>query len=138
VKTERLALHGETFGTITRMPDNTAAGFGPSYSSDPKGPGFVCYVLDSHWPQFFLIRAADLDEAYEHALICLCPIDDDLEQELADRAPTTQYHDDPTDHEDFYNLAEDLCYQADATHCADGRVRTSHALRILELDPRSR
>ena len=123
MKTTALAIHGEYFGDLHRMPNNTEAGFGPAYVSDRDGPGWVCSVVDSHWPQHFYIRCASFEEVVEHAEICLFPIDEELEQEAAQLG-------------EDWSATTDLIYENDATVCADGRVRVCWALHVQEVRPR--
>jgi len=112
----RVALHGESTGIVSRLGDNTEAGYGRSYVSDPKGPAWLVYLADSHWPNFYWFRCPTVEEALEHAEIVLCPVDDETEA-LAAADP---------DNADRY------AYEADGSLCADGRIRTTWALRVNE------
>jgi len=122
MKTTALAIHGEYFGDLHRMPNNTEAGYGPAYVSDRGESGWVCSVVDSHWPQHFYIRCSE-EELFEHAEVCLFPVDEELEQEAGQLGG---------DWEDV----EQLLYENDATLCADGRVRVCWALHVQEVRPR--
>lgn len=109
------ALHGESTGIVRRLPDDDERGYGPSYVSDKKH-AFVVFLVDSHWPQFYLIRASDMEEALEHAEIVLCPIDEEAEARCANG-------------EDF----ETVAWEHDVSITADGRIRTTWALRFHTL-----
>lgn len=65
----RTTIPNTNYRTNVRpLPDNNYSGYGPSYSSDSKGPYFLCYVANCFAPAVYAIRTASLEEAYEHAL----------------------------------------------------------------------
>ena len=124
MRTSTLALHGESSGIVSRMPNNHEAGYGPAYVSDRGGPGWVFYVADCHWPSFYFIRCATFEEAYEHAEVVLCDIADEAEAEIAKLSPA-----------EFMNggKVESIISSWDASQAADGRVRTTWALQGFEV-----
>ena len=127
MKTRLTALHGEDRGIIRRMPDDHEAGYGPSYVHDRGEGGWVFYVSDCHWPNFYFIRCASLEEAIEHAEVCLCDIDEEVEQAIANLSA-----DDIADGDRATELVED----ADASWGPDGRVRTTWALLYIQIHSR--
>ena len=60
------------WGNVKRLPDNTEAGYGPSYVSDRDGPLWVTYIVDCFDPPIYAFKCASLEEAYEHAEVVLC------------------------------------------------------------------
>ena len=120
MKTKRLAIHGETYGTITMMPDNEEAGYGPSYSTG-KDHGYICAVVDSHWPSYYLIRCDSWEEAYEHAEVCLCPVEEELEAEAAKMG-------------DDWDAIQELIDSNDCTYAQDGHIHNASMLRIIPVN----
>ena len=122
MRVNSLALHGESSGILSLMPDNTDAGYGPGYVSE-RGQGWVFYVADSHWPNFYWLNCASLEEAYEHASIVLCDVEEDVEAKCAALG-------------DDYDAIDKVIYDHDCTVTADGRVRSTWALHAIDVNHR--
>jgi len=110
----------QQFGDIRKMRNDEGAGFGPSYISDPKGPGFLFWVEDCFQPTVWFVRAESFEEAHEHAEAVLCEIDHEVEAEASRLG-------------NDWDAIEDLSYRNGCTYAADGRIRYSETLRGVEL-----
>ncbi len=113
--TTRTALHGESLGHVRRLPNDDEHGFGRDYVTD-KSEAFIVFLADCAWPSFYFIRAADMAEAYEHAEVVLCDVDEEAESRIVNGEPI-----------------EDVTYERDASITGDGRIRTTWALQVKRL-----
>mgnify|MGYP006079752373 FL=1 len=120
-------MHTKRFGVVTAMPNNTDAGYGPDYSSDPKGPGFVAWLSSGHSPPIYFIRCEDVQEAWDHAVAVLCEIDQettDYANDLFSRGESGA---------DAWELIDVAAYAAGSSACDDGTIRYTETLVIVEL-----
>lgn len=126
-------MQTQSFGNVTKMKDNEQAGFGPSYSLNPKGAGYLAYLEDCHQPDVYLIRCTGFEEAFTHAEMCLCEVDEGLTSYVAQ-----QYRElDSPDHSDsanaMFNRIDDQINRSGSSICADGSIRYTESLRLVEL-----
>lgn len=128
-------MRTKRYGIVEPMPNNITAGYGPNYSSDPKGSGFLVWLEDCYSPSVYLIRCADIQEAEEHATIVLCEVD----QEVTDYAAQQYRELDSPDWSDsasaMFNRIDAAAYAAGSRSCEDGTIRYTETLKIVELKP---
>ena len=122
-------MHTKRYGIIEPMPNNIESGYGPNYSSDPKGSGFLVWLEDCYSPAVYLIRCADIQEAWDHAIAVLCEID----QETTDYASDLFSSGESSD--DVWQLVDVAAYAAGSSNCDDGTIRYTETLKIVELEP---
>ncbi len=122
-------MRTKRYGIVEPMPNNITAGYGPNYSSDPKGSGFLVWLEDCYSPSVYLIRCADIQEAEEHATIVLCEVD----QEVTDYASNLFGSGESGD--DIWELVDAAAYAAGLRSCEDGTIRYTETLKIVELKP---
>ena len=111
------------YGNVTRLPDNTEAGYGPSYVSD-RGRGWLVYLADCFDPPVYFLNCDSLEEAYEHALIVLSKNlleDDDFLGEW-DKIE-----------KDDWDAQEKLIYSWGATSAEDGTIRYCETIQMIEV-----
>jgi len=109
-------MRTQRYGNVKPLEDNDDAGFGPSYSSDPKGPMFVGWLDESFFPAVYALRTERIEEAWDHFTMVLCP-----------EATTDDYS--PAE------LAE-VWEQGDGFGCSigpDGSIRYTETLQIVQI-----
>ena len=125
-------MRTKAYGDVRRMPDNPEEGYGPSYSSDPKGPMFFAWVEDRFSPAVYAIRCESFEEALEHAEIALCEVDEESSTYAKE-----QY--DAIDSQEgaiasaMFNRIDDVAHRNGSRVCANGSIRHTEALKVVEV-----
>ena len=110
------------FGIVRVMRDHEDAGYGPSYVAD-RGKGWLFWVANQFDPSIWFINCESIEEAFEHAEICICPNlmdDEQFVRELAQLA---------TDHG-----REELLRSWGGTMAADGSLRYTEILQCMPIN----
>lgn len=128
-------MRTKRYGIVEPMPNDTTSGYGPNYSSDPKGNGFLVWLEDCHSPAVYLIRCADIEEAWGHATIVLCEIDQEVTDYAAQQYRELDSPDGSYSASAMFNRIDAAVYAAGSSSCDDGTIRYTETLKIVELQP---
>lgn len=101
------------------MRDNTESAYGPGYVSS-KEHLYLAWLDGCFQPSIWAFRCSSFDEAYEHASICLCPIDDEATEACFLAS-------------DDWDACMTIIESNGSTLTEDGCIRYTETLKMIEV-----
>ena len=121
--------HGGTYkATRLRTQQGDKAGYGQSYSSKTEPAAWLVWLGDSYFPDIYYIGGCGLEEAYEHAAICLGREWTTSELTPGERAKLAAC--DP-DTDAYWTLLDEL--SVGCTLAEDGKYYYTETLQIVQI-----
>ena len=117
--------------SILRTERGTDSGHGQDYSSKTEPAAWLVWVEDMWSPSIWYISGCGLEEAYEHATICLCQewTTDELTPDEQARLAACEQRQLDTDA--YWTLLDELA--VGCTLAEDGKYYYTETLQIIQI-----